>query len=83
MARKKGTSTGTIETTGSYLDIRLAILRTDLDPEKHGDTLSFWAGDEPCFQDAEGNVGQDFQAALGLFGFDEPHDGMAVSIAGS
>lgn len=69
-----------IKTTGSVLDVRLALIRTDFNPKKHGDTLSFWGGDEPCFQSAKGKVDYDCQSALWLFGFDEPEDGMAVAL---
>ena len=69
-----------IATRGSYFDVRLAILRTDFNPDKHGDSVSFWADDEPLFQDESGKLDQDCQVALGLFGFDEPFDGMSISI---
>ena len=80
--KKKGASASkkSIETTGSYLDVRLAILRTDFNPDEHGDSVSFWGQDEPLFQDDKGKLDQDCQVALGLFGFDEPHDGMSISM---
>ena len=80
--KKKSASASkkSIETTGSYLDIRLAILRTDFNPDEHGDSVSFWAQDEPLFQDDKGKLDQDCQVAVGLFGFDEPHDGMSISM---
>jgi formylglycine-generating enzyme required for sulfatase activity len=80
--KKKGASASkkSIETTGSLLDVRLAILRTDFNPDEHGDSVSFWAQDEPLFQDDKGKLDQDCQVALGLFGFDEPHDGMSISM---
>lgn len=69
-------------TTGSHLDVRLALLRQDFDLEKHGDTVSFWADDEPLFQSKDGKLDQYSQVSLSLYGFDEPSDGMAVSITG-
>jgi len=68
---------------GSHLEARLAFVRTDFSCSNHRSELDF-ANDEPViFQSLEGDLDQFAQVAFVLFGFDEPIDGVALTVNGN
>lgn len=65
---------------GTYLSVRFAFLRTDLDPKTHRDQANF-VNDEPAiFQGLDGAIDGWAQGNIKILGFDEPYDGIAIMV---